>query len=155
CRLKIGEDIGEAALGAVDLVDEDETRDVEIVELLQNKLKRRDLLVIWLAHHNRRIAARQRGACLLREFNGSRAIDEGVRLIHVSRRSDIELDAHAVGARFGRSIAQRCLVRYFSLALDGAGAEQESFEKRRLAAQIRAHECNAPWTPRFSAVRLR
>ena len=125
---------------------------LELVELLEDQLQRRHFLVVGLADDDRRIAACERGARFLGEFDRARAVDEGEALAHELGGGGIELDAHAMGAGLGRGIADGRLVGNLALALDGAGAEQDRFEKRRLAAQIGAHECDAPRTLTFSAI---
>jgi len=84
----------------IDLVDEHNARQADFIEPLENELQGRNLFLVRLAHHHRHIAADQRSTYVLVEFNGARAIEECVALTQVVRRGHIELNAHAVTARF-------------------------------------------------------
>lgn len=72
-----------ARFGLVDLVDEHDARQAEFVELLENELEGRRLLLVRLADDDGGIASGQRGAGLLREFDGARTVDEGVAVTEV------------------------------------------------------------------------
>ena len=60
----------------------------------------------------------------------------------------VSLDAHLVMARFLAGVADRGARLDRALALDGAGAREDRFEQRGLAALERAHQRDAPWTLR-------
>ena len=81
------------------------------------------------------------------ELDRAGAIDEGVAVAEEGRGRDRELDAHLVMARLGRGVADRRARLDRALARDRAGARQDAFEKRGLAALEWAHQCDAPWTP--------
>ena len=61
-RLQPRKNVARARLGLVDLVDEDDAREADFVELLENELEGGRLLVIGLADDDGGIAAQQRGA---------------------------------------------------------------------------------------------
>src|SRR5207249_6048413 len=85
------------------------------------------------------------------ELDRAGAIDEGIDVAEEIGRGDRELDAHAVMAGFGAGIAHRAARLHRALARDGPGAGQDRFEQRGLAALERAHQRNAPGTPRTRA----
>ena len=61
-------------------------------------------------------------------------------------RGDGELDAHVVVARLLAGVADRVAGLDRALPLDRAGAREDRFEQRRLAALERAHQRDAPGT---------
>ena len=139
-------------IGLVDLVEEQEARNLLIFELAQDQLQLRDLLLVHLADHDRRVDRRQRRAHVVDEFDRARAIDEGVGLAHEGRGGDREFDAHAVVARFLAGVADGGSRIDRALALDRAGAREDRLEQRGLAALERAHQRDAPWTRGSCAV---
>ena len=145
------EHVARRRVGLVHLVDEQDARQVDLVQLLEDQLQGRCLLVVRLADDDGDISTAERGALVLREFDGARAIDEGVAIAEVGGGRGVEFDTHAVGARLGCCVADGGLVRHPALARDGAGAEQDGFEECGLAAEIGAHQCNAPRALRPSA----
>ena len=88
----------------------------------------------------------------LQELDRAGAIDEGVGVAHEVDRGDVQLHAHAMGARLGAGIADRGARGDATLTLQRAHARQDGFQQRRLAALERAHERDAPWTPATSTV---
>ena len=81
-RLQQLERLAHALVGLVDLVEEQEARDVQVFELAQDQLQLRHLLLVGLADHDRGIDRRQRRAHVVDEFDGAGAIDEGVAVAH-------------------------------------------------------------------------
>ena len=81
---------------------------------------------------------------LVVELHRAGAIEERVALVHEGRFGDVQLDAHRVGARLRRGIADRRAVRHRAGLLDRAGAGEDFFEKAGLAAGERADDRNAP-----------
>ena len=118
----------------------------EVFELAQDQLQLRDLLLVGLADHDRGIDRRQRRAHVVDEFDRAGAIDEGVAVAHEVGGGDGELDAHLVMARLLGGVADRGAGLDRALALDRAGARQDRFEQRGLAALERAHQRDAPGT---------
>ena len=94
----------------------------------------RRLLVVRLANDDGQIAAQQRGALILGEFDRAWTIEEGIIVAEIAGGGGIKLDAHAVAAGFRRRVADGRLVRHPALARNGAGAKQDRFEETRLAA---------------------
>jgi hypothetical protein len=89
----------------VHLVDEEKARQPDLVQLLQYQLQRG---AFFSSASQTTMAASQpmqRRARILREFDGARAIDEGVAVAHECGGGGIEFHAHAVGAGFRRRIA--------------------------------------------------
>ncbi len=139
-------------IGLVDLVEEQEARNVLVFELAQDELQLRDLLLVQLADDDRGVDRRQRRAHVVDEFDRAGTIDEGVAVAHESRGGDRELDAHAMVARLLAGVADRGPGVDGALALDRAGAGEDCFEQRGLAALERAHQRDAPWTRSSCAV---
>ena len=135
-----------AWFGLVDLVEEQEARNVEVFQLAQDQLQLRHLLLVGLADHDRGIDRGQRRAHVVDEFDRARTIDEGVAVAHEVGGGDGELDAHLVMARLLGGVADRGAGLHRALPLDRAGARQDRFEQRGLAALERAHQRDAPGT---------
>ncbi len=123
----------------------------QLVELLEDQLQGRHLLVVGLGDDNGGIATGQRIARLLGEFDRTRSIDEGEGFAEKIDGSDIELDAHAVSARLGGGITDGCLVADPALALNRTGSEKNGLEQSGFAAQIGAHQRYASRALRCSA----
>ncbi len=143
-RLQQREHVVNGGIGLVDLVQEQEARNLLLFELAQDQLQLRDLLFVHLADDDRGIDRRQRGAHVVDEFDRAGTIDEGVGLAHEARRGDRQLDAHVVMARLLAGVADRGARIDGALALDRAGAREDRFEESGLAALERAHQRDAP-----------
>ena len=124
----------------------------ELFQLAQDQLQLRDLLLVGLAHHDRGIDRRQRRAHVVDELDRARAIEEGVGVAHERGGGDGQLDAHRVMARLRGGIADRGAGLHRALPLDRAGAGEDRFEQRGLAALEWAHQCDAPGTRGSSAI---
>ena len=151
-RLQQLEHVVDAGIGLVDLVDEQDARDFLVFELAQDELELRDLLLVHLADHDGGVDRRQHRAHVVDEFDRARAIEERVGVAHEIRGGGGELDAHAVMARFLAGVADRVAGFDGALALDRAGAGEDRFEQRGLAALERADQRDAAWTGRSSAI---
>jgi hypothetical protein len=103
--LQDGERFAHPARGGVDLVEEQEARNVGFLELAQHEFERRRLAVIRLADHDRGVDRRQDMAHLVQEFDRAGAIDELEALAEEFGGGDVELGAHLMGACLGRRIA--------------------------------------------------
>ena len=145
-RLQQRKRLADALVDLVDLVEEQEARDLQLFELAQDQLQLRNLLFVGLADDHRGIDRRQRGAHVVDEFDRTGTIDEGVAVAHERRGGDRKLDAHAVMARFLAAVADRGPRLDGALAPDRAGAGEDRFEQRGLAALEWAHQRDAPWT---------
>ncbi len=139
-------------VGAVDLVQEQETGDSELLELAQDDLQLRQLLLIGFADHDRGIDRRQRGTHVVREFDGAGAIDKGVAVTHKAGGGGGQAHAHLVLTRLGTGISDGGSGIDAAGSLDGARARQDRFQKCGFTALERAHQCNAPWTSGTSDV---
>ena len=153
-RLQHGHDVADARLGLVDLVDEQEMGNAAILELLEDQLERRNLLFVWLAHHDGGVASRERVGGVGLKFDRARAIEEGVAVAEEIDGGHVELDAHAVMPGFLRGVADGVLGRHGALPADGAGAGKDGFEKCRLTAEIGANQCDAAGAAGWLALRL-
>ncbi len=145
-RLQDLQHLHHLGVGLVDLVEEQETGNFEVFKLAQDQLQLRNLALVGFADHDRGVDRGQHRAHVVNEFNGARAIDEGVGVVHERRGGDGELDAHLVMARLLGGIADGGAGFHRALALDRAGARQDRFEKCCLAALEWAHQSNAPGT---------
>ena len=154
-RLQHRQDLAHLRLEAVDLVEEEEVGDALILELLEDQLQRGDALGIRLADHDRRIARRQHRVGLGLELDRSRAVDEGKAIAEKFDVGDVDLDAHAVVARFRRAIADRVLVGDLALARHGAGAGQDGLEQRRLAGEVGSKDRDGAGAARCTAVGIK
>ena len=141
-----------AGFGLVDLVDEQDAGNFAVFQLAQNELELRDLLLVEFAHHHRRVDRRQHRAHVVDEFDRARAIEEGVGVAHESGGGDRELDAHLVMARFLAGVADRIAGFDAALARDGAGAGENGFKERGLAALERTDQRDAAGTRRAYAI---
>ena len=97
--------LAHALVGLVDLVEEQKARDLQVFEFAQDQLQLRDLLLVRLAHHDRRIDRRQRRAHVMDELDRTGAIDERVVVAEEIRGRDRKFHAHLVVTRFRRRIA--------------------------------------------------
>ena len=114
-RLQRRQRLADALVGAIDLVQKQKTRNAEILELAQDDLQLRQLLLVRLADHDRGIDRGQRGAHVMRELDRAGTIDKGVTIAHEGGGGGGEADAHLVAARFGAGIADG------SSGIDAAG----------------------------------
>ena len=151
-RLQQREHVVDGGIGLVDLVQEQEARNLLVFELAQDQLQLRDLLFVHLADDDGGIDRRQRRAHVVDELDRARTIDEGVAFAHEARRRDRKLDAHAMMTRFLAGVADRGSGIDGALALDRAGACEDRFEESGLAALERAHQRDAPGTRGSCAV---
>ena len=151
-RLQHPEHVVDGRIGLVDLVEEQEARNVLGFELAQDELQLRDFLLVELADHDRGVDCRQRRAHIMDEFDRAGKIDEGVGVAHEIGGGDREFDAHVVIACFLAAVTDRSPRIDRTLALDRASAGKDRFEQRRLAALEWAHQRNAPWTRGSCAV---
>ena len=127
-RLQRRQRLADALVGAVDLVEKQKARDAEILEFAQDELKLRQLFLVGLADHHRGIDGRQRGAHVVREFDGTGTIDKGVAVAHEARRGGGEADAHLVAAGLRAGVADGSSGIDAAGARDRAGARQYRFK---------------------------
>ena len=79
-RLQGRQRLADALVGLVDLVKEQEARDLEILELAQNDLQLRQLLLVRLADHDGGIDGGKRGAHVVRELDRTRTVGPSIRI---------------------------------------------------------------------------
>ena len=166
-RLQQLEGLADLLVGLVDLVEEQEARDFQVLELAQDELELGNLALVGLAHDHGRVDRRQHRAHVMNELDRARTIDEGIAVAHEGGGGDGELDAHLVVAGFLAGIADGRAGVHGALSLHRPGAGEDSLEQRRLAALERPDQRNAPWAlwyaflvshhclPRFSRSALR
>ncbi len=141
--LQDGDDLTDVGGEGVDLVQKQEVGDAAVLELLQEHLEGGDALGVGLGDDDGGVAGGESQSALVLKFDRAGAIDEGEAVAQKIHVGDIEADAHAVIAGFGRGVADGRLVGDGALARDGAGAGEDGFEKGGLARKIRADECDA------------
>ena len=81
-RLQGRERLANALVGLVDLVQKQEARNAQLLELAQDDLQLRQLLLVRLADHDRGIDRRERGAHVVRELDRTGAVDKGIAVAH-------------------------------------------------------------------------
>src|SRR5215471_5119963 len=143
-RLQKLQRLAYALVGLVDLVEEEKPRNVEGFELAQDELQLWHLALVRLTDDDGGVNRRQYCPHVVDEFDGPRAIDEGVAVAHERRRGDADLDAHAMVARFLARIAYRRSRIHGPLPWDGPGAGEYRFQQSCLAALEWADQCDAP-----------
>src|SRR5579862_7187862 len=142
----------DAGIALVDLVDEQDAGDFLVFQLAQNELELRHLFLVHLADDDGDVDRRQHGAHVVDEFDRARAVEEHIGIAHEIRGGGGELDAHAVMARFLAGVADRVAGFDGALALDRAGAGEDRFQERGLAALKRTDQRDAAWTGRSCAI---
>ena len=150
--LECRERLADALVGAVDLVEEQETRDLQLLQLAQDDLKLRQLLLVGLADHDRGVDSGKRCAHVVGELNGTGTIEEGVAVAHETRGGGSQADGHLVMTGLRGGVADGCSGVDAAGAGDCARSRQYCFEKCGFTALERAHQCDAPWTSGTSDV---
>ena len=129
CRLQGRERLAHALAGLVDLVEKQQARNIQVFEFAQDDLQLRQLALVGLADHHRKIDRGDRGAHVVRELDRPRTIDEGVALAHEIRGGGGQPDAHLVTAGLGAGIADGSPGFHAAGFGNGAGTRQYRFEK--------------------------
>ena len=143
-RLQHRERVADARARGIDLVEEQDAREPDVLDLAQDHLERRRLLRIGLADDDGRVANGKHIAHLVHELDGAGAIDESVAVAEEFRGGDVRLYAHSMCARLGAGIADARSFAHAALAGDGAGPREHGLEKRRLAALKGPHDRDEP-----------
>src|SRR4051812_1562938 len=146
------ERLADALVGAVDLVEEQETRDLQLLQLAQDDLKLRQLLLVGFADYDCGIDRGQRGAHVVGKFDGTGTIEEGVAVAHETRGDGSQPDGHLVMTSLWRGVADGGSGIDAAGARDCAGSCHDRFEKCGFTALERAHQRDAPWTSGTSDV---
>src|SRR5262249_14837269 len=81
-RLQHPQHVVNGGIRLVDFVDEKKARDLLLLELAQDQLQLRYLLLVELAHYDRGIDRRERRAHLMDELDRAWTIDEGIVVAH-------------------------------------------------------------------------
>ena len=139
-------------VGLVDLVEEQEARNVLIFQFAQDDLQLRNFLLVRLADHDGGIDRRQHRAHVVDEFDRAGAIEEGVAVAHERRGGDGQLDAHLVMARFLAGVAYRVTGLDRTLPRDRAGARENRLKQGGFAALKRADQRYGAGTRRAAAI---
>ena len=146
------QDLAHRRFETVDLVEEEKMRNAAILELLEYELERRYALGIRLADDHGSIAAGQYRIGLGLELDGARAVYESEAISQELHIGHVDLDAHAVIARFGHVVTDRVLVGDRPLARHGAGTGEDGFEECRLAGEIWTKDRDCAGAARCTAV---
>ena len=136
--------LADAAVGLVDLVEEEDVRDALVLEVLEDDLQGRDLFLVGLRDNDREIDAGDHRLRLEAELDRARTIKDGELVAHVFGFGDVYLDAHLVSPGLRRGIADGVLFRRCALSGHRSGPREDRFEERSLAAREWPHQCNAP-----------
>jgi hypothetical protein len=150
--LQQGQGLADAPGRSVDLVDEEEAGHAGLLQLPQGHFEGRDLALVRLAHHHRRVAGGHDVAHLVQEFRRAGAIDEGHGVAEEIHRGHVGLDAHAVGAGLRAAVAHAVAVGDPARPGNRAGPLQDRLQESGLAALEWADDGNASRAPRSSAV---
>ena len=132
-----------ADVAVVHLVDEDDVRNVAVVEEAQQRRHRQRLVDPRLADQHRRVATLIALQRFLQQLDGAGAVEEGPGFAQILGGGDVDLDAHLARARLGCGIADGVALADAALADGGTGDGQDAFEQGRLAAEVGADECCA------------
>ena len=81
-RLQRRQRLADALVGPVDLVQKQKARNAQFLELAQDDLQLRQLLLVRLADHDRGIDRRKCGAHVVRELDRAGTIDKSVAVAH-------------------------------------------------------------------------
>src|ERR1700685_1825642 len=142
----------DAGIALVDLVDEQDAWNFLVFQLAQDELELRHLLLVHLADDDGDVDCRQHRAHVVDEFDRAWAVEERVVVAHEIRGGGGELDAHTVMAGFLAGVADRVAGFDGALSLDRAGAGEDRFQERGLAALERTDQRDAAWTGRSCAI---
>ncbi len=124
-RLQQLERFAHALVRLVDLVEEQEVRNVVVFQFAQDQLQLRHLLLVGLADHDRGVDRRQRRAHVMNEFDRTGTIDKRVTVAHERGGGDRSLDAHLVAAGFLAGVADGGTRVHRALPLHRAGAGED------------------------------
>ena len=124
-RLQELDRFANALVGLVDLVEENEARNVLVFQLAQDQLQLRHLLLVRFADNDGRVDGRQHAAHILDEFDRTRAVHKGVVVAHEVGGGERGFHAHLVMPRLlAWSRRSWCLHRL----CPGAGSRQSGRE---------------------------
>ena len=145
-RLQHRKHVMNGGVGLVDLVEKQETGNLPLFQFAQHELELRDFLLVHLTYDDGGVDGRQHRAHVMDEFDGTRAIDKAIAVAHKIGGGDRHFDAHVMLARLFAGITDRSPRLHRTLALDGAGAGEDRFQKSGLAALEWAHQRDTPGT---------
>ena len=151
-RLQQLENVVDAGIGLVDLVDEQDAWNFPVFELAHDELKLRDFLFVEFAHHNGNVDRRKDRAHVVNELDRAGAVEKCIGVAHETGGRRRQLDAHVMMARLLAGVADGRSGFDGALARDRRGAGQDRFEESCLAALERADQRDAAWTGRSRAV---
>jgi hypothetical protein len=141
-----------AGIGLVDFVEKENAGDLAVFQLAQNELKLRHFLVVHLADHDGGVDRRQNCAHVVHELDRTRTIEEGVGVAHKVGGGSRQLDAHAVMPGFVACVADGVARLHVALARNNAGAREDGFKERGLAALKRPYKRDAAGTGRARGI---
>ncbi len=129
--------VAHADLGGIDLVDEDDVRDVVVLDVFQERRQRHHALGRGLADQHGRVAHRERREGIVLELDRTRDVEEAPLVAEIVDRGDVDLGAHAALARLGGAVADRGACARRSAPADGPRGVEDALEQAGLARQIR------------------
>src|SRR4029077_6198154 len=138
--------VAHAYLGGIDLVDENDVRDVVVLDVFQERRQRHHPLGRGLADQHGGVAHREGGEGILLELDRTRDVKERPLVAEIVDRGDIDLGAHAALARLGSTVADRGACASRSAPADGPRGVENALEQAGLAPKKRP-------APRHHAVR--
>ena len=121
----------------IDLVDEDDVRDVPVFDAFQQRRQGNDTLGRGLADHDRHVAHRQGREGIVLELDRTGNVEEGPLIAEIVDRGDVDLGAHAPLARFGCGIADGGARARRTAPADGPRGVENALEQAGLARQVR------------------
>ena len=129
--------VAHARFGRIDLVDEEDVRDVALLDDFQERRQRRDPLGRRLAHHDRGVAHGEGREGVVLELDGARRVDEGPLVAQIVDGGDVELGAHRALARLDRAVAEGSARARRAAPADGSRGVEKTLEQAGLARKIR------------------
>ena len=118
-------------------------RNTAILKLFQDQLQCRHTFGVRLANDDGGITSRQRESAFDLKFDRAGTVDKGKVVAEKSGVGDVQRNAHAMIAGFGRRISHRGFIANIARTGDGASASENGLEQRGLAGEIRSNQSNA------------
>ena len=151
--------VAHADFGGIDLVDEDDVRDVPVLDEFQERRQRHHALGRGFADQDRGVADGQRREGIVLELDRARDVEEGPLVAEIVDGRDVDLGAHAALARFGGRVAYGGACAGRAAPADGSRGVENAFEQAGLARQIRPAQRHhamraAAWSAASDGLRL-
>jgi len=141
--LQGAQDLAHALAGLIHLVDQDDMRDVVIVEELEDRTGGGGLAGLGLDDDDGDVGDHAGVAGVEGELDAAGGVDEGPAVAEVAAVTDGQLGAGATVAGFGGGVTDGIAVLDGTLALNRAGGVQQCFEQAGLAGLVGAEDRGA------------